>query len=1179
MKSGIGLGIFDLVGVIMLVLAGASFGYLARVRNKSRPSQMLLCFFLCVCLSAIATILTNIGASWDWAFAPSQDALLILAGWFLVRLAYSYPEIGPRREARWMIGLYTILAATALTYALSFAVRYIANLPGDLDENQAFYLLTPAAILFVTLVFFRRSAYCSALPSATGDNTPGSKSSALQRLRRPASRPARALRNYGLALMISLLPVIVTLLQPLLPGVMATFLFNFGGVLAITVLMLVYLNDAPEPVTILAKLVGIALVSVLLTLGLAGIWIDLVTGEYYEHQVILVFITLVLISSTLMLVIFPFFYRLALLNPLNRLIKFMKIANAGNLDIQAAVQYEDEIGYLTHSFNSMVRSLRALTDRLEDRTSLLEVEVEQRTSELSQANAALEQENLIRKETEARLSQQLLYQAALAGCSQALLATADDEASQEQILNQALKHLLQGARASRAYLIRILDEEVMDLMIESCAPGIRQLIANPINHRFPVAHFPARLVEEIGRGKPVGGPTRRIMASTPEIRDLLLAQTNPLLSFILFPILSNGRCWGMVGFDDCTAEREWSSWEFSLLGTASEMIDSTLQRWEAQRRLKESLDQLEQRVEQRTVELSQTNLRLSQEIQQRQRIQDDLETRLRIEKQLAAIAARLQEPANIQANIGISLAELAKIVGAGRILLVMFDGSASNQVSDTVEWRRADLPELPREALNERMRAWSAFPDRAITGNMAIIHEPARYPLDFDVDPRSGQAGETGAVVLLPLVIDDKLHAVLVCSQLQTSVQTMQTKLQALELAAGMYQNLLQREYLIQRLEEQVAERTHQLAAFLDMAMLNDQAQELTDVLQPILHSIAQIIACDACGIYVFDETQSSLRLVAERGIPSGFQQTFGEFRIDARFASWLEETGTERIPGSQEYGLSLPEAFCIPEYRSFVTSRLTAGSKLLGLLICYTLAPRPFSVFQENLLAAFGNLLGIIVENQRLRNEAEALAALEERQRLAREIHDAISQSVYSLSLFARSAQDALDEGDQENLAAYLLDLETTALQAMREMRLLIYQLRDTGQENDLATALDTRFKQVENRLGIQTRRELQDGLTLPAQAQHEVWRVIIEALNNVVKHANATQVVVQVSCSDDNLEITIQDDGAGFVGLESSPGMGIKNMRQRAESLRGQLEIVSLPEQGTRVTLRTPLADLDLE
>lgn len=209
----------------MLVLAGTSLIFLLRVKNTSNSTWMLLWFFLCVVLSSIATIVTNIGTISDWAFVPSQDALLILGGLFSVRYAYLYPQKDQTGEDRWVITFFVIMASAALICAVSFAIRYIAYLPGDLNENQLFYLLTPTNIVLAVFIFFRRSLFWSAqtdLPSKPETNVFRSGAAPLLR---PNNRAAVALRNYGLSLAISLVPAIVLVEKTALPAMVASFLY------------------------------------------------------------------------------------------------------------------------------------------------------------------------------------------------------------------------------------------------------------------------------------------------------------------------------------------------------------------------------------------------------------------------------------------------------------------------------------------------------------------------------------------------------------------------------------------------------------------------------------------------------------------------------------------------------------------------------------------------------------------------------------------------------------------------------------------------------------------------------------------------------------------------------------------------------------------------------------------
>jgi signal transduction histidine kinase/HAMP domain-containing protein len=1033
----------------------------------------------------------------------------------------------------------------------------------------------------VVSIFFRRSLHNFASPSTDDRSSTATSQFLIKAMLHPANRSAIALRNYGLAIAIGLVPVVVFIIKSSLPSLLASFLFNFGAVMAIGAVMLVYLNHAPEPTTISAKLVGISMVTFLLLLGMAGVWLTLDTPVGQTHNTVVKFIWLVLLSSALIIILFPFFFRTTLLDPLARLLNGVKSANEGNLDVQVSVQYDDEVGYLTDSFNRMVHSLRDIAYELQDSALNLEKDVAQRTLELVKTNVELEQENVERSKAEALLNQQLLYQKALADCSQSLLALAEDEASQRKVLHQALEHLRSGAQVSRAYIFQLFEDSYlglcMGMIAELCAPGIPAQINNPTNLKFPLSRLPSEFMEVLAKGNPYGGLVKQVFASTPALQEAFLTQIPPLLSVMFFPLFMRDQVWGFIGFDDCMTEREWGIPEVSMLRTASEIVGNTIYRWEIETRWRDTLDELEIRVEERTAALSQSNLKLNEEIQLRQQAQHDLETRLLIEEQLAAISIRLQEPSEIRDNISASLADLAQIMDAGRIFLAEFDLQAANRVMEYIEWHAPGIPPISVDIVQGFMDAWSMLQDRLREGETIFIEDTSQLPSNVDVDMSPLQVGYSRSLVLSPIMINQRMHGMLGCTSLQVSPEKVQVNLRALELVADMLKSLLQREYLIQTLEEQIVERTRQLTTFLDMAMLGDQAQDLADILQPTLLSITQIASCDACSIHIINEERSNLQLVAQRGIPVEFMQPLSEVEIDAEFAAWFDEADPYELLGDPEQGPVFPEPFCFPGFRSFFANHLITGSKSLGLLSCYRFEDQPFSPFQATLLTALGELLGIIVENHRLRSEAEDLAAVEERQYLAREIHDAVSQSVYSLSLFARSANDALDEQNQEKLLANLQDIEETALGAMREMRLLLYQLREVGQEDDIAAALNTRFKQVENRLGIKATSDIETGLLLPPRFRHQVWRILVEALNNVVKHAGANRVHVKITCLNEYLAASIQDDGTGFDIQNYFAGMGLKNMQSRAEMMAGDLDIVSAPGQGTQISLKIPLAFID--
>jgi len=903
----------------------------------------------------------------------------------------------------------------------------------------------------------------------------------------------------------------------------------------------------------------------------------------FTNEVVSRWIILLLVTHSFVIIVFPKFFQKTLVKPLDYLLNGVAQVDQGELDTIIPVSSNDEIGFLTQTFNRMVDSLRGLTFELKEKAADLEDQVNLRTMELVQTNQMLIVENEEKEQAEARIKQQYTYQQALANCSRSLLRNPENGKSQTEILNQALDHLRSGVDASRAYVFQNIKDQDKNLFFgmiaEVCAPAISPHINNPVNQKFPASQLPKDFISRLSAGEQLGGPTEEIFKSTPDMLEALLSQSEPLLSMQCFPVFLDDVWWGFIGFDDCLTKRHWDGSETTLLQTASEMIGNTIKRWEIEGLLMETLDQLDQRVLSRTEDLNKSNLLLNEEIQQRQLAQKDLEARLLVEEQLAIISTRLLKPTKIRGNIKESLENLADIMHAGRIFMIEFEPNTDYHLRDFVEWHIPDVQPLTEEIVQSLINAMGGIEKQMREGHTVFIKDTSKDQPTQNVDLNPLRARDVKSLVLSPLIIDQDIRGVLGCSNLLALAEQTETDISALELVAGMLRSLLQREYLIQSLEKQVAERTHQLTSFLDMAMLKEQSHDLSDILQPTLVSIMQIADCDAVVIHITNDQGSKLEMVAQRGIPLAARKKLDSIALETDLVNWLRGGEPIEDVGDRNHGIIFPEAFLVENFNRFLGNRIVTDRVPLGVLSCYRIVDQPFSPFQRTFLTALGDLIGIIVENYRLKMEAEELAAVQERQRLAREIHDAISQSVYSLSLFARSARDAIGEDDQEKLFSNLDDIEITALQAMREMRLLLYQLRESGKDKDIRSSLFNRFQQVENRLGIQTTQNIDSHIEFPPKVSHEIWRILIESLNNVVKHADATKVHVGIECKGDHFSVLIQDNGRGFDSKSYTPGMGLKNLRTRAESLDGTLEVKSHIGEGTQIIVRIPMTCINSE
>jgi signal transduction histidine kinase len=226
------------------------------------------------------------------------------------------------------------------------------------------------------------------------------------------------------------------------------------------------------------------------------------------------------------------------------------------------------------------------------------------------------------------------------------------------------------------------------------------------------------------------------------------------------------------------------------------------------------------------------------------------------------------------------------------------------------------------------------------------------------------------------------------------------------------------------------------------------------------------------------------------------------------------------------------------------------------------------FTEDDVRILGLLADVAAIAIESARLREKAERLAIVEERQWLARELHDSVTQAMYSVTLYAEAARMAMAAGKHEVATENLGELQVMAREALFDIRLLIFELHPPILEGQgLAAALQIRLAAVETRAGLQTQMKVGGGRRLPLPLEEELYRIALEALNNVVKHAKAQHVTVHVEFDERRVLLEISDDGKGYdpAVARGGGGMGLRGMAERAQRINGRLEVVSAPGQGT--------------
>jgi len=259
-----------------------------------------------------------------------------------------------------------------------------------------------------------------------------------------------------------------------------------------------------------------------------------------------------------------------------------------------------------------------------------------------------------------------------------------------------------------------------------------------------------------------------------------------------------------------------------------------------------------------------------------------------------------------------------------------------------------------------------------------------------------------------------------------------------------------------------------------------------------------------------------------------------------------------------------------LPDIESELVAPLRLGNQAIGTLDVQSADLDAFAEQDLLVIQSLGDQIAVAVENARLYDRSQELAVLEERTRLARELHDSVTQSMYSVVLLTEGWRRSIRNGGEAHVDEYLARIGEINQQGLKEMRLLIHELRPPVLEEDgLLGALHQRLDAVEKRAGISARLLAEEIVELPHSVEEGLYRIAQEALNNALKHACAGEVVVRISTRDGKVGLEVEDDGQGFDldAAEGNRGMGLVNMADRAEQLGGSIEIRSEPGRGTLV------------
>ncbi len=269
------------------------------------------------------------------------------------------------------------------------------------------------------------------------------------------------------------------------------------------------------------------------------------------------------------------------------------------------------------------------------------------------------------------------------------------------------------------------------------------------------------------------------------------------------------------------------------------------------------------------------------------------------------------------------------------------------------------------------------------------------------------------------------------------------------------------------------------------------------------------------------------------------------------------------------------------PPMRSLLAVPVASHGRVLGNLYLTEKESAPaFDAADEETLGRFATQAALAIENARLHRQVRALAITEERERIAREMHDSLAQVLGYVNTKAQAMQVLLANNQVEKASAQLGQMADAARSAYADVREGILSLRTSlDGERTFAETLGDYLTVWQEQSGVEARLEVADDVEdrLPTLAEVQLLRIIQEALANIRKHAQATHALVRVQPIDGYMETATSDDGVGFAPDERGhlgvPRFGMNTMRERAESLGGTFDVASAPGEGTTITVWLPL------
>lgn len=381
---------------------------------------------------------------------------------------------------------------------------------------------------------------------------------------------------------------------------------------------------------------------------------------------------------------------------------------------------------------------------------------------------------------------------------------------------------------------------------------------------------------------------------------------------------------------------------------------------------------------------------------------------------------------------------------------------------------------------------------------------------------------------------------------------------------------------------QRIQQKTHSLEILYDVAANINEASDLEDLLTRFLHTLKDVVDARA-GLVRMLTSEGDMQLIASSGLDAEVVKQEQLVSVDRCLCGQAALRGeVYALNDLTSCGQFVGRPFFDNDQIEMIAVPLCYRGKVLGVYNLFTdhrgLVERED---MKSLLTSLGHHLGMAIEKARLDEEANILSIMEERTRLANELHDSLAQSLASLRFQVRVLDETLHSGKESVLWQELEIIENSIDEAYTELRELIAHFRAPMDKRGLIPAIEQAIERFRRNSDIRAFLQLEwNDTKLPAEIEIQVLRIVQEALVNIRKHseANAVRVLMRAE-RDKHYMVMIEDDGIGIQNkiMESGPGehLGLNILQERAARIGGDLKIETEPGEGTRITLRFPVPE----